>query len=250
MKIFYWNDLINKKGDEFFLSKTGISIGSFDGLHKGHRVLLNSLVENCKKNQFKSGVVSFLRPLPSIKHSGDYSGDISTLSQRLALFETLGIDFVILVDFDNSFASLKGVDFFDLLVKYCNLSLLAEGVDFRCGYKGATDVSAIKYWANQNNVQCVFVNPVFYMEGTDEEERVSSSFIRQMIQKGFFTTVCNLLQRPFELDLETINQTGNTQVLPHDGIYSVKDEKNELQRIKIQNGALTEFPPVKKVFFI
>ena len=215
MKIFYWNDLQNQKDDFFSATKTGISIGSFDGLHKGHRVLLKTLVENCSKNKWKSGVVTFERPLPSIKHSSDYSGDISTLSQRLSLFESLGIDFVVIADFTEDFASLKGVDFLSLLVKQCNMAFLAEGVDFRCGYKGATDTSAIKYWASQNKVQCQFVNPVFYMEGTDQEERISSSFIRQMVQKSFFTTVCQLLERPYEIDLETIKKIGKcNQVLP------------------------------------
>ena len=240
MQVINWNE----SNLDFLSSQTGISIGSFDGLHKGHRVLLNSLVQNCKKNNLKSGVVTFSRPLPSIKHSSDYAGDISTLKQRLELFENVGIDFVILVDFDNDFAQLKGIEFLSLLVKKYNMCFLAEGVDFRCGYKGATDSTAIQFWAKQNKIDCIFVEPVYY-----NDERISSSYIRQMIQKGFFSTVCELLERPFELDLETIKQSGNTQVLPSDGIYSVKDEKNELQRIKIQNGTLTDFPPVKKIFF-
>ena len=71
-----------------------------------------------------------------------------------------------------------------------------------------------------------------------------------MIQKGFFSTITELLARPYELDIETMVKDGKlTQVLPPDGKYSVKDEKNELQRIKILNGTLTDFPPVKKVFF-
>ena len=250
MKIFYWNDLQNQKDDFFSATKSGISIGSFDGLHKGHRVLLKTLVENCSKNKWKSGVVTFERPLPSIKHSSDYSGDISTLSQRLFLFESLGIDFVIIADFTEDFASLKGVDFLSLLVKQCNMAFLAEGVDFRCGYKGATDTSAIKYWASQNKVQCQFVNPVFYMEGTDQEERISSSFIRQMVQKSFFTTVCQLLERPYEIDLETIKKVGKcNQVLPADGVYSVKDEKGDICRLKIQNGKIAKAPESKKIVF-
>ena len=130
------------------------------------------------------------------------------------------------------------------------MAFLAEGVDFRCGYKGATDTSAIKYWASQNKVQCQFVNPVFYMEGTDQEERISSSFIRQMVQKSFFTTVCQLLERPYEIDLETIKKMGKcNQVLPTDGVYSVKDEKGDICRLKIQNGKIAKAPESKKIVF-
>ena len=241
MQVINWNE----SNLDFLSSQTGISIGSFDGLHKGHRVLLNSLVQNCKKNNLKSGIVTFYRPLPSIKHSSDYAGDISTLKQRLELFENVGIDFVILVDFDNDFAQLKGIEFLSLLVKKYNMCFLAEGVDFRCGYKGATDSTAIQFWAKQNKIDCIFVEPVYF-----KDERISSSYIRQMIQKGFFSTITELLARPYELDIETMVKDGKlTQVLPPDGKYSVKDEKNELQRIKILNGMLTDFPPVKKVFF-
>ena len=134
MKILTWNDIlfVLNTGDKnkYFENGTGISVGSFD--------------EN-----LLSGVVTFKRPLPGIKHFGDYQGDISTLDQRIKLFENIGIDFVIVVDFDDAFASIHGADFLDILINVCNLQLLAEGVDFRCGYKGATDVQAIKYWTKK-----------------------------------------------------------------------------------------------------
>ena len=87
------------------------------------------------------------------------------------------------------------------------MELIAEGIDFHCGYKGATDAQAIRYWAEKNNVETVFVDPVYFKEGTDEEERISSSYIRTMIQKGFFTTANELLERPYELDIAQIRRT-------------------------------------------
>lgn len=238
MKVFTWNDILTSLNNgsviPFFADKnTGISIGSFDGLHKGHKKLLSALVEQCKADGILSGVITFSRPLPSIKHSDNYTGDISTLPQRIKLFESLGIDFAIIVDFDDSFASMLGADFLNILINVCNMSLIAEGVDFRCGYKGATDTQAIKYFADKNNIKTIFVDPVYYMEGTDQEERISSSYIRQMIQKGFFTTANELLERPYELDLSLPKIT---QVLPPDGVYHCKNEKDEEVRIEIKGG--------------
>lgn len=235
MRVFNWNDILTVlntgREEAFFAQGTGISVGSFDGLHKGHRTLLSSLVNNCKKNGLLAGVVSFKRPLPSIKHSGDYRGDVTTLDQRLKLFETLGLDFAIIVDFTDDFASMLGADFLNILVNACNMELLAEGIDFRCGYKGATDAQAIKYFAEKNNVKTIFVDPVYYKEGTDEEERVSSSFIRSMILKGFFATCNELLERSYKIDLtdkdgnsiladdNTIPCSALNQVIPPAGIY-------------------------------
>ena len=242
MKILTWNDIlfVLNTGDKnkYFENGTGISVGSFDGLHKGHRVLLNSLVSSCKNENLLSGVVTFKRPLPGIKHFGDYQGDISTLDQRIKLFENIGIDFVIVVDFDDAFASIHGADFLDILKNACNLQLLAEGVDFRFGYKGATDVQAIKYWTKKNNIKTIFIEPVYYREGT-AEERVSSSFIRQMIRKGFFSTANDLLQRPYELSIKNhqteIEKSSIEQVVPPVGIYHCRNENDEDVRIEVKD---------------
>lgn len=230
MNVYKWEQLQNSELS--FDKGTGISIGSFDGLHLGHRMLLGELVKNCSKQNLIPGVLSFTRPLPSIKHHGDYKGDISTLKQRLNLFEKLGIEFVILVDFTEEFSKLSGKDFLDILKNKCSLKLLAEGIDFRCGYKGATDTQAIKYWAQENSIETVFVEPVYYRPGTDEEERISSSYIRNMILKGFFTTVEQMLSRPYEIDISDLpfTQCKNrkdmecdvsniNQVLPPSGIF-------------------------------
>ena len=195
MIVYKWNNLDDFSQSLFFSKGTAISIGSFDGLHLGHRFLLNKLVEESNNQGFSSGVITFTRPLPALKHSDDYAGDICTLEERLKLIEELGLDFAIVVDFNPDFAAIKGIDFLDILVQKLNMKLLAEGIDFRCGYKGATDTQAIKYWSKQSGVQTLFVDPVYYTQADGSTERVSSSYIRHLIQKGYMTTVHELLGR-------------------------------------------------------
>ena len=259
MKLYTWNDvlaILNGDSTCDFMNgaKTGISVGCFDGLHKGHRKLISSLTTSCRAKGLKSGVVTFSRPLPSVKHSSDYKGDLTTLSQRIALFEQLDLDFAIIVDFDDSFASMLGADFLNILLNICNMELLAEGIDFRCGFKGATDAQAIRYWAQKNGVETIFENPVIFKQGTDEEERISSSVIRSMIQKGFFTTANELLTRPYELDIDEIRRTGESQdsfyqILPPDGLYRVQNEKGEIVRLQITDRKILELPDCSKIFF-
>ena len=197
MTVFDWSlqTLDSFSQTDFFKQGCGISVGSFDGLHLGHRFLLNKLVEECSAAGVAPGVITFKRPLPALKHADDYAGDISTLEERLQLLEGLGIKFAIVVDFNQDFAAMKGVVFLDLLVQKLNMKLLAEGIDFRCGFKGATDTQAIKYWAMQSGVKTVFVDPVYYTQADGSVERVSSSYIRQLIQKGYMTTARELLAR-------------------------------------------------------
>ena len=253
MKIYTWNDILailNGDSNENF-PKTGISTGCFDGLHKGHRKLLSALIDACRAKGLSAGVVTFARPLPGIKHSNDYKGDLTTLNQRLNLFEQLGIDFAIIVDFDDSFASMMGADYLNILLNVCNMELLAEGIDFRCGFKGATDAQAIRYWAEKNNVETVFVDPVYFKEGTDEEERISSSYIRTMLSRGFFTTACELLERPYEIDIAALRRDPQSaQLLPPDGLYRTENEKGELVRLEIKEHKIVDLPDCNLVRFV
>ena len=216
MQIFSWNDILTSlntgKENPFFSEGCGICVGSFDGLHKGHQFLLKKIIDSCKKNELKAGAVTFTRPLPAIKHPEDYKGDICTLNQRISRLEKIGLDFIILVDFDETFASMLGSDFFTILVNVCNLKLVAEGCDFHCGYKGAMDVQALKYFCEKNEINSIFINPVYYdsenakiytpddavyseiiSNPSETIQRVSSSHIRELLQKNFRTTADLLL---------------------------------------------------------
>ena len=248
MKTFSWNDIKNSDGQTLFPEGTGISVGCFDGIHLGHRTLLKVLVDECAVRKLTPLIITFSKPLPGIKHTQDYMGDLCTLNHRLELFDQLGINNVVIVDFDDDFAHIPGTEFLLMLKKCCNMRFIDEGIDFRCGYKGATDNQAIRYFCQQNDVGLQFVNPVYFREGTDEEERVSSSFIRQMIQKGFFSTVNELLARPYELRLErditggkenlTFNRKNITQVLPTAGIYHCKNKKDDDVRLEITTDSI------------
>ncbi len=123
------------------------------------------------------------------------------------------------------------------------MKVIAEGIDFRCGYKGATDTQAIKYWALQNDVECTFVDPVYYTQADGSQERVSSSYIRKMITRGFFNSAKELLMRPYELDISYIKESGNCiQVLPPDGIYHPQTDLNSILTLEIKDGKVTCLP--------
>ena len=248
MNVYEW-EKITELSDGIlpdFGQGSGLSVGSFDGIHLGHRTLLNVLVSACREKKLKSGIITFSRPLPSIKHSDDYDGDLSTLKQRLSIFESLGIDFVVVVNFNDAFAHTSGSDFLLKLKNTFNMKFLAEGIDFRCGYKGATDSQAIKYFCESNEVEYNFVEPVYFENGA-EEERVSSSFIRKMILKGYFSTVQTLLARPYQLDFSDIAEDAFSiqnkkkildkkcllQVLPRSGVYHLKNAQKEDVRMEI-----------------
>ena len=79
-----------------------------------------------------------------------------------------------------------------------------------------------------------------------------------MIQKGFFTTANELLERPYEIDIAQLRRAATenppplpgSQLLPPDGLYRTENEKGELVRLTIQDGNITELPDCDCVHFI
>ncbi len=252
MQVLSWND---SDFPQFSGKETAVTIGSFDGLHKGHRVLIDTLTKTCIEKHFHSVVITFTRPLPAIKHAGDYAGDISSLPQRLALFEQLGIESVILVDFTDKFAAVSGTDFLSSLVQRINMKCLVEGFDFHCGYKGKTQRKEIEAWAAATHVETHFVPPVYCKTKDGKTERISSSFIRHMILEGNFAAAAELLQRPYELDLAEIRRAAATnsaftQLLPPDGSYRALSESSEPISIEIKAGKLLNLPDCMSAKFV
>ena len=252
MQVFSWND---SDFPQLSGKQTAVTIGSFDGLHKGHRMLVDTLTRLCAEKNYHSVVITFTRPLPAIKHAGDYAGDICSLSQRLALFDSLGISTVILVDFNDEFAAASGADFLSSLVQRINMKCLVEGFDFHCGYKGKTQRRDIEAWAETAQVETYFVPPVYYETDDGKTARVSSSFIRHMVLDGNFAAAAELLQRPYELDIAGIRRAISTnsvftQLLPPDGSYRTITENGNTVLITIKAGKLLNLPDCNSLKFV
>ena len=232
MKIFSWNELENSC-ESFYKQGSALTIGSFVGPHQGHESLFVSVIREASENGFVPGIVTFTRPLPGFKYLDEYPGDIATLKQRLTEYEKKGFEFALVIDFDVNFSRIEGSTFFKILMEKLNLKCIVEGVDFRCGFGGKFDRNQITAFGLENNIRTVFINLV-----KTEGERVSSSIIRKLIQKGDFQSVNVLLKRDFVLENEAwqkikiegdgegkekiiIDKKNLKQVTPLEGTYQV-----------------------------
>lgn len=219
MHIFSWNDIISRNFDTSFFEKgSSLSIGSFDGPHIGHKCLFNSLLNNAKKNNYLSGIITFIRPMPSVKHNSDYFGDISTLKQKTDFFEKIGIDFCVLIEFSDNFKKIDGIDFLKLLKSQFNMKFITEGKDFHFGFKGKDSIKEIEIYSNQNNIEFEFPNLLL-----QDEYRVSSSMIRKMISKGDLSKIGDLLWNQYVIDLRFVNykKVNNKIIFSRENIYQV-----------------------------
>jgi hypothetical protein len=234
MTVFSWNQITafaagSSPLPSVFSAGTALSVGSFDGPHKGHEELFEAVKS---QKQLVPGLITFRKPLGRFKKNGTYSGDISTLQQRLEIFGQKGFAFVVLIDFSAEFSKMNGSDFLSVLVHGCNMKFIAEGQDFRCGYRGATGRSEIAAFAESNGVRAFFPVPVLV-----DRHRVSSSLVRQHIRSGNFIAVEKMLNHRYRLDCSgfgwksacvsdgdvwcSVPVQSITQVLPKSGRYDV-----------------------------
>jgi riboflavin kinase/FMN adenylyltransferase len=165
-----------------------MTIGVFDGVHRGHQVLLEKVVQRGPHPT----VVTFVQNPQSVLSPEKYGGDIITLDEKLALFEKIGITRTILIDFSENFSRLQGRVFVEQLIKRGKMAFLVVGSNFRCGYRLDTDAEAIKRQTMVYGVETEIVAPVLYAG-----EHVSSSGIRAALVAGDFERVKAALGREF-----------------------------------------------------
>jgi riboflavin kinase/FMN adenylyltransferase len=155
-----------------------MTVGVFDGVHLGHQRLIRRVVEYgaCPT------AVSFTKNPKQVLHPRSYPGDIITLDEKLRIFEDLGVEQTVLIDFSDTFRRMKGREFIELLIDKGNLAFLVVGGNFRCGWKLDTDASALCRITASRGAVCEIAAPV-----TVNGERVSSSAVRAAIRAGDYT---------------------------------------------------------------
>ena len=228
--IYNWNDILSGRFNEDFKNiGTALSIGSFDGPHLGHFALFDACIKQNELYGYIPGVITFSKSLRGMKVDS-YKGDVASLEQRLRMFKERKLHFAVVIDFSSEFGKMSGTDFLSLLVEKCGMKFLAEGDDFRCGYKGSTNIQSIKDFSYKSEFNLDVIAPVDY-----QEKRVNSSRIREAVLEKQFQDVSVMLNRLYELDCSSLDWSCLTennqcsyvaeyngyQVLPPNGEYLV-----------------------------
>lgn len=208
-----------------FSRGTAVSVGGFDGPHRGHAVLCRKVCQYANAHNLDAGVVTFIRS-PRVKKTSGYAGDVSTLRLRLRQLEKYGLDFVLLIDFSSDFAKMSGTEFFKILVKTIHMRYLAVGTDFACGYRRDTGVAQL---FELSRIQGFGFDSI-KKQHTVDGQCISSSAIRDAIAAAAFSQAKTFLGYPFLFDLTGLVKNGThegrltraalTQVLPPDGQYA------------------------------
>lgn len=180
------------KGNEK-LKNSYIALGTFDGVHKGHRVLISEAVKKAKENNGVSIVFTFSNHPMEVICPEKIPKMINTLEEKLYLLKEMGVDYVVLQTFDREFANCSREKFIDdILIDALGVKEIFVGFNYTFGEKGAGNTKYLKDVCNEKGF---VVNEVLPVEC--EGYVLSSTLIRNLILKGELELANRFLGRPF-----------------------------------------------------
>ncbi len=200
-----------------------VTIGVFDGLHCGHRALVEGCVHRAKAGPsvvftFRSNPKKLLKP-------DTFPGDLLSLDRKLELLEAFGVDLVVLIDFSGDFSRMPGRIFLSALHESVHPDFVAIGSDFHCGKGRDTDAAGLLAFFGERGVRVEIFAPV-----VAGGEVISSTRIRLALQCGNIGAASELLGREVEVELgvhlglrDGVHQFARPEglVLPPPGLYPV-----------------------------
>lgn len=219
---------------DFQSTPTGIALGNFDGIHMGHKTLIIKLVEICKQHNIPSVIYTFRNHPKSLTSSNRGPLKIVSDKQKLQLLRELGIDYTIFIEFDEKQRRLEPEQFIkEILITRLNMQYAVVGHDYRFGHKAKGDTRLLEALKGQYGYQLQVIQPVAI-----ENEIISSTVIRQLVQEGQISKANLYLGKPFTITGTVVRgkgrggkqlgfPTANIEidapfVLPSPGVYYTK----------------------------
>jgi len=215
------------------LVRSAVSIGMFDGVHLGHRALLAVLKSEAERIGGLAVVLTFdVHPLEVLAPERA-PRRISTLEQKVKLLKEAGAGLVVVATFDRALADLTPEQFVEqIIVERLRAAAVVVGSNFRFGRKRAGDVERLRALGSEKGLRVVTVEPVAF-----HGSPVSSTRVRNAVERGDVHTASQLLGRPFlmlgrvvpglglgrKLGFPTANvEVEPRQLVPRDGVYAVR----------------------------
>ena len=216
------------------------TVGFFDGVHAGHRFLIEELKSLAKARNMQSLVITFnIHPRKVL--NSDYQPQLlNTLSEKLDLLNKTGVNVVEVLDFNRELAQLSASDFLKTVLKeQYKVKTLLVGHDHRFGHNRADGFPEYKAYGEMLGMEVVQAERY----KTPEDHHISSSEIRLAIEQGDITHANKLLTYPYSFEGKVIDgfrvgrkigfPTANLQptdadkLIPPFGVYAVRVYHNE-----------------------
>jgi riboflavin kinase/FMN adenylyltransferase len=211
---------------------SAVTIGKFDGVHRGHRAVIDRIRSIAAEGDLRAVVVTFDRNPLALLAPDKCPDSLVSVRQKLELLATTGVDATVMLPFDRALASVPATEFVErVLVDTLHAKAVLVGSDFRYGARGAGDVALLKDLGAKFGFTVEVVDDV----RPEGERRVSSTWIRELLAEGDVRHATRLLghtpavsgivvhgaKRGRELGYPTANLSPESEgLIPGDGVYA------------------------------
>ena len=208
--------------------------GNFDGVHKGHQSLCRQVIEKARKCDGTSVVMIFdPHPLETLGKSSP--APITKRDQKIELIEQCGIDVLLCIKFDKTFAAITATDFIkNILVKKIGIKAIIIGADYSFGKNRAGNIELLKEYGKKLGFETVI--SAWTTDKDDGNRRISSTRIRDIVMEGRVDQAMKYLGRHYQirgkvikgrerggskLGFPTANIKLHDELCPKLGVYAV-----------------------------
>ena len=207
-----------------------IAIGNFDGIHKGHRYLLNELIKCRKSSKNKIAVISFSPHPLKVLAKKKWKKNLSNLRIKYSLLKAMGIDMLFIINFNNNFSKISAKDFVEeYLLNRFKIKDIIVGEDFKFGRNREGNIALLHKYSKNKSFNLISLKKKGF-----NEETFSSSLSRTHIEQGNITAANKVLGYYWEvsgkvvrgeargrnLGFPTANLKYLDQISPSRGIYA------------------------------
>jgi riboflavin kinase/FMN adenylyltransferase len=213
-----------------FDERSVVTIGTFDGMHLGHRAILSEVLGKRSSGGGRSVVVTF-DPHPRSVVGGSPVALLTTLDERLGLLEGTGIDLALVLEFTYEFSRQSAAEFYErYILRGTGVREVVVGHDHMFGRDREASIATLRDMGRDKGFSVTTVGPV-----TSEGTRISSSAIRRLLSEAKVSEAAKLLGRPYSLGATVVRGDGRgatigfptanllplsaEKVLPADGVY-------------------------------
>ncbi len=191
------------------LSQSVITLGNFDGVHRGHQQLLDALHSQARNMQLPSVVITFEPQPQEFFHSQRQTPRLMRFREKWQIFKEQHIDYLVCLRFHLQLAQCSAEDFVqEILVKQLGVKVVIIGEDFHFGAKRQGDVKLLQQLGEKLNFRVIAI-PAYMSEG----HRISSTRIRHAIVEGKLKLAQILLGRPYFLCGKVVHGDGRGRQL-------------------------------------
>lgn len=223
-----------------------LTIGTFDGVHLGHKKIIKKLVESAKRKKLRSCILTFFPHPRNFLSKSDDLKMINTIDEKKEILNQLGVDELIIQEFNDEFSNLSADEFMSHLLKSCKIKEIVVGFNHKFGKDREAGIDELKVYGNRYNFD------VCEIDAFDINQiNVSSTKIRNAIRDGQVDLCKQYLGYNFSIDgnivegksrgkkigfpTANIKVEENYKIIPKNGVYFVSCKIRNIQKFGMMN---------------